>query len=523
MSENTTTKKKSGLDKVLDAIERGANKLPTPFTLFCILFAVTAIISLILGLTNVEMIHPSTGDVVTVNNFFTRDGVVWFVTKMVTNFTGYAPLGLVLVMTVGIGMLEQTGMVNVLLKTVMSKVPPVLVPLGCAFIGICGNLFSDSCAVIIPPLAALAFLGVGKHPLAGMMCAFLGTQAGFSANIIIAGTDGLLAGITNTVLDGFFGEGAYHVEVVCNWFFMIASTFFLSIVIAMLDQYLLEPRLGTYVPGKGSSGEVIEIVDVTPEENRALVKSGLAALLYIIVIVVGFLTRVLSNENGGILSSPLLSGIIPILFGLFFITGLTYGISVKNIRSEADVSKHVIAQLRTMAPFLASVLASSQFIQLFTWTNIGTVLSIAGADLLEATGFTGIPMLICFIILCAFINLFIGSGSAKWTLMAPIFVPMLTLIGYDPAFIQLAYRIGDSCTNAMSPMSAYLIMILAIAQEKYDKDAKLGTFLSNLVPSCLIMLACWIIFFVLYSMTGLPIGPGAYMHLPAEVAATLLH
>lgn len=355
------------------------------------------------------------------------------------------------------------------------------------------------------------------------MCAFLGTQAGFSANIIIAGTDGLLAGITNTVLDGFFGEGAYHVEVVCNWFFMIASTFFLSIVIAMLDQYLLEPRLGTYVPGKGSSGEVIEIVDVTPEENRALVKSGLAALLYIIVIVVGFLTRVLSNENGGILSSPLLSGIIPILFGLFFITGLTYGISVKNIRSEADVSKHVIAQLRTMAPFLASVLASSQFIQLFTWTNIGTVLSIAGADLLEATGFTGIPMLICFIILCAFINLFIGSGSAKWTLMAPIFVPMLTLIGYDPAFIQLAYRIGDSCTNAMSPMSAYLIMILAIAQEKYDKDAKLGTFLSNLVPACLIMLVCWIIFFVLYSMTGLPIGPGAYMHLPAEVAATLLH
>lgn len=151
MSENTTTKKKSGLDKVLDAIERGANKLPTPFILFCILFAVTAVISLILSLAHVELVHPSTGELVTVNNFFTRDGVVWFVTKMVTNFTGYAPLGLVLVMTVGIGMLEQTGMVNVLLKTVMSKVPPVLVPLGCAFIGICGNLFSDSCAVIIPP------------------------------------------------------------------------------------------------------------------------------------------------------------------------------------------------------------------------------------------------------------------------------------------------------------------------------------------------------------------------------------
>ena len=132
-------------------------------------------------------------------------------------------------------------------------------------------------------------------------------------------------------------------------------------------------------------------------------------------------------------------------------------------------------------------------------------------------------MLVCFIIMTACINLLIGSGSAKWTIFAPIFIPMLTMLGYDPAFIQLAYRIGDSCTNAMSPMSAYLFMILGIAQQKYDKDVQLGTFLSNLVPCCLIMLACWIVLFVLYTMTGLPIGPGAYMHLPADVAAALLH
>lgn len=520
MKENAT-KKKSGLDVVLGAIERGANKLPSPFMLFCILFLVTAVCSLLLSLVNIEMLHPTTGEAVVVNNFFSRNGIVWFVKNMVTNFTGYAPFGLVLVMTIGIGMLEQTGMVNVLLRVSMSKVPPVLVPFGCAFIGICGNIFSDSCAVIIPPLAALAFIGVGKNPIAGMICAFLGTQAGFSANLVIAGTDGLLAGITNTVLNGFFGEGVYQVEVVCNWFFMIVSTFFLALVIAMLDRFIIEPRLGPYVPGKGASGESVEIVDVTPEEVKALRKSGLAALAYVVIILVGIYTRILSNEDGSILSSPFLSGIIPILFGLFFVTGYTYGRCVGEIKTERDISVKMMAQVRTMAPFITFVLASSQFVNLFTWTNIGTVLSIGGANILEASGFTGIPMLVCFIILCAFVNLFVGSGSAKWTIMAPIFVPMLTMIGYDPAFVQVAYRIGDSCTNAMSPMSAYLFMILGIAQEKYDKDAQLGTFLSNLVPCCLIMLVCWIILFIIYSSTGLPIGPGAYMHLPAEIAALI--
>lgn len=521
MQENAT-KKKGALEVVLGAIERGANKLPSPFMLFCILFAVTAVCSTLLSLTGIESVHPTTGDIVTVKSFFSRDGIVWFVKNMVTNFTGYAPFGLVLVMTIGIGMLEQTGMVNVLLRTVMSKVPPILVPFGCAFIGICGNIFSDSCAVIIPPLAALAFIGVGKNPLAGMMCAFLGTQAGFSANIMPAGTDGLLAGITNTVLDGFFGADVYHVEVVCNWFFMIVSTFFLALVIALLDKYILEPRLGPYVPGKGSSGEVVEIVDVTPKERKALRNSGIAALIYVAVIVVGILTRILSNEDGSLLSSPFLSGIIPILFGLFFISGLVYGKSVGDIKNERDISARMMSQVRTMAPFITFVLASSQFVNLFNWTNIGTVMSIGGAHVLQASGFTGIPMLICFIVLCAGVNLFVGSGSAKWTIMAPIFIPMLTMLGYDPAFVQVAYRIGDSCTNAMSPMSAYLFMILAIAQEKYDKDAQLGTFLSNLVPCCLIMLGCWIVLFVIYTSLGLPIGPGASMYLPPEVAAALL-
>lgn len=521
MANEKNAQKTSFIDNFCNAIEKVANKLPSPFMIFVILFSITAVLSCIFSLIGVQGVHPTSGEIITINNFFSRDGIVWLVKNMVTNFTGYAPFGLVLVMTIGIGMLEQTGMVNTLLRTVMSNVPPVLVPFGCALIGICGNLFSDSCAVIIPPLAALAFIGVGKNPIAGMLVAFLGTQGGFSANLIIAGTDGLLAGITNTVLDGFLGENVYHVEVVCNWFFMIASTFMLATVIALCDKFILEPRLGSYVPGKGASGEIITIEECTPEERKALKASGIAALIYVGVIILGLVTRVLTNEDGSILSSPFLSGIIVILFFLFFITGYAYGKSMGIIKSERDISKLMQAQVRTMAPFIVTVFASSQFVNLFNWTKMGTILSIAGANLLEQTGFTGYPMLVLFIFMVACINLLMGSSSAKWTILAPIFIPMMCMIGYEPAFIQVTYRIGDSCTNAMSPMSAYLIMILSIGQEKYDKDITFGSMLGNLVPCCLIMLVVWTIFYLIYNMLGLPIGPGVGMYLPAEIGAII--
>lgn len=518
MGKNAAKTKTGG---ILGWIERAGNKLPSPATLFASLFVFTAVLSFFMSMMGVSGIHPTTGELVEVNNFFSREGIVWFVKNMVGNFTGYAPLGLVLVMTAGIGMLEQTGMVNVLLTKTMTNIPAKLVPFGISFIAICGNLFSDAASVVMPPLGALAFIGVGKNPIAGMLCAFLGSSGGFSANLVIAGTDALLAGITNEVITGFFGPDVYSVEVVCNWYFMIAATFLLALVISLLDQFILEPRLGKYVPGRGSTGEVVEIAEVKPEEEKALKKAGLAALAYILLIVVGIWTRVLSNPDGTILSSPFLAGIIPLLFGLFFVTGLTYGIAVGNIKTEKDVAAKMTGQMKTMASFIIFMLISAQFISLFQWSKIGTILSIAGAQFLEKTGITGLPMICCFTVICALINLLMTSGSAKWTILGPIFVPMFALLGYDPAFTQLAFRIGDSCTNACSPMSAYLFMILSLAQEKYDKDVQLGTLLACQVPCCFIMLICWLAFLVVYCSLGLPLGPGSQMMLPAEVFALI--
>ncbi|MCI8512334.1 MAG: AbgT family transporter [Lachnospiraceae bacterium] len=459
-----------GKGQLMERLERAAGIIPSPFTLLCVLFLFTAAASCLLSYTGYSAVHPATGELVSVKNFFSRSDVVWFLKSMVTNFSGYAPLGLVLIMTAGVGMLEQTGMVYTLLKTAMSHVPSSLAPFGCALIGICGNIFSDSCTVIIPPLAALVFLGVGRNPVAGMLCAFLGCSAGFSANLFLTGTDGLLAGITNTVLNDFFGENVCQVHMAGNWFFMIVSTVVLSALIAWLTSHTIEPVVTMRMQEEtgrdmqsGSTGHAEADRQATESERRALKKAAVAAAVYIGIVAAGYCSGILSAEGGGILGSPLLSGIIPLLFGLFFAVGLTYGRAVGKIKKEGDVSAMLASQLRTMAPFLVFVLASSQFINLFNWTDIGTVISIQGSYALEKSGFTDIPLLVLFILLASIVNLFIGPGAAKWTIMAPVFVPILTLLGYHPALVQLAYRIGDSCTNAMSPTSAYIFMILGIA------------------------------------------------------------
>ncbi len=515
MSNNPAQAKKSFLDRFISAIEKGANKLPSPFTLFVSLFIITAIIALIMTMTGVALEHPATGEMVTPNNFFSQDGLYWLLSNLIKNFTGFAPLGLVLVMTLGIGLCEEVGLVSALLRKSMSNVPPALVPYVVAFVGIIGNLASDSASVVIPPIAAMLFLSVGKNPIAGVICGYAGTNAGFSANLFIAGTDSLLQGITNSVLDGFLGVGVYNVEVVCNWFFMIVSTFVLSVVFGLVSTRIVEPRLGEY---KGNAAK--EAAGITSEEGKALGKAGLAFLVYAAIIAWGLISGVLLNqETGSILSSPFLSGLIPILFGMFMTCGIAYGISIGYIKSEKDIPKALTKRIATMASFIVFAFASSQFIALFSWTKLGTIIAIAGANGLEAAGLTGMPLFVLFILLVTTINLLMSSGSAKWTILAPIFVPMFLLLGYDPAYTQLAYRIGDSSTNILSPMSAYLFMSLSIVNEKYDKDCKLGTLIGNLFPHSMGALIVWIILFIGWTMLNLPIGPGAGVYAPAEVLA----
>ena len=511
----TAAPKKSAVDRFLDGIERVCNKLPPPAILFCWLFVIVAVLGAIFSFTGISLINPATNEAVSAQNFFSEAGVKWLLSNLVSNFTGFAPLGLVITMTLAIGMCEESGLILAMLRSSLKNVPPLIVPYVIAFIGTVGNLASDTAMVIIPPMAAIVYMGVGKHPVVGMICGYAGAQAGFSANLMIAGTDSLLQGLTNDAIKSFLPDSTFTVDVTCNWFFMFASTFLCAIVIGMVCNKMVDKRFGKY------EGKMEKLEDVTEAERKGLNKAGIAALIYVAVIVIGYFFGPLAliNEDGSrsFVGSPLLSGLIPILFFFFCIPGIVYGVAMKKYKTTSDVNKSMVKQMSAMGSYVVFCFFCGQFQKLFAWTKLDTMLAIAGADFLQGIGFTGLPLFVSFILLCMCVNLFISSGSAKWAIFAPIFVPMFMLLGYHPGFTQLLYRLGDSPTNCFTPMSPYIWMVLEVAKTKYDKDLKIGTLVAGLMPIAFILQFAWIIFFIVWYLIGLPYGPGVTHLLPPGV------
>lgn len=516
MSASNPATKKSWVDRFLDGIERVCNKLPPPAILFCWLFIIVAILGAIFSATGITLTNPATQEAVGAQNFFSAAGIQWLLDNLVKNFTGFAPLGLVITMTLAIGMCEESGMIMAMLNNSLRNVPPAIVPFVIAFVGTVGNIASDTAMVVIPPMAAIVYMGVGKHPVVGMICGYAGAQAGFTANLMVAGTDSLLQGLTNTAIANFLPGSTFTVDVTCNWFFLIASTFLCSIVIGFTCNKLVDPRFGTY---QGESSGKLE--EVSPVEKKALRNAGIAAILFIIVLVVGYffgpLALIKEDGSRAFVGSPLLKGLIPVLFFFFSIPGIVYGVSVKKFKNTTDVNKAMVKQMSAMGSYVVFCFFCGQFQKLFAWTKLDTMLAISGADFLKGIGFTGIPLFVAFILLCMVVNLFISSGSAKWAIFAPIFVPMFMMLGYHPGFTQLMYRLGDSPTNCFTPMSPYIWMVLEVARTKYDKDLKIGTLVSGLIPIAMVLQVAWIIFFIIYYLTGLPIGPGVGSALPAGI------
>ena len=274
----------------------------------------------------------------------------------------------------------------------------------------------------------------------------------------------------------------------------------------------IKPRFGKY---EGNTDEKIE--KLTSEESKGLRAAAITAIVYIILLVIGFFTGPLAAENGAFVGSPLLKGLIPILFVFFSVCAIAYGFASGKFKKSGDISKAMNKQMAAMGSYVSFCFFCGQFQGLFNWTKLGTLLAIAGADGLEAAGFTGIPLCVAFILLCSFVNIFVSSGSAKWAIFAPIFVPMFMLLGYHPGFTQLLYRIGDSPFNCWTPMSAYIWMILSVAQTKYVPDLKIGTLISNMIPMSIVLQIAWIIVVVIWMMIGLPFGPGVGVALPAGI------
>lgn len=506
MSKNTMAmeKKTSLTDKFLNIVEKGGNALPHPATLFGILALAMIFIS---GLGaamgwSVEFMGIDRKTLETremliqTKSLMSAEGINYIFTSMVKNFTGFAPLGTVLVAIIGIGVCERSGLMAMLLKKVALGTPKKLITVMVVFLGIMSNVASDAGYVVLPPLAALIFLSFGRHPLAGLAAAFAGVSGGFSANLLIGTIDPLLGGISTEAAKIL--DPAYEVLPTANYFFMFVSTFVISVVGTFVTEKIVEPRLGAYTGDAEMKFEA-----VTPEEKKALRAAGIATIVLIAALIP--LWNVLGKNFLG-------KGLVPIIVLFFAIPGLAYGRSIGTIKNDADVMKMLNKSFEAMAGYIVLVFFAAQFIAYFNYTNLGTILAVKGANFLEATGITGIPLIIGFILVVGFLNLFMGSASAKWAILAPVFVPMLMRVGYTPEFTQLAYRIGDSATNIISPLMSYFAMIIVFMQ-KYDKKASLGTLVSTMLPFSMAFMVIWSILLIIWMLIGLPIGPGIGMML----------
>ncbi|MHA4984931.1 AbgT family transporter [Cetobacterium somerae] len=500
--QNNSTKKeinnRSLIDKFLNIIEKGGNALPDPGTLFAILAVVVIIISGIGGALNWSVdfvgINSKTMKteemIISTKSLMTKEGVNYIFTSMVKNFTDFAPLGTVLVAIIGIGIAERSGLMAAILKKIALSTPKKLVTVMVIFLGIMSNIASDAGYVVLPPLAALIFLSFGRHPIAGLAAAFAGVSGGFSANLLIGTIDPLLGGISTEAAKIL--DPTYEVLPTANWYFMIASTFVISFLGTLINDKIVEPRLGKY-----TGDETTDFQEVTVEEKKALRSAGIATVAMLILLVPIYFA--LGKNFLG-------SGLVPIIVIFFALPGLAYGKSIGTIKNDSDVMGMLTKSMQGMAGYIVLVFFAAQFIAYFAYTNLGTILAVKGADFLETAGIGGIPLVIGFILIVGFLNLFMGSASAKWAILAPVFIPMLMRIGYSPEFTQLAYRIGDSTTNIISPLMSYFAMIIVFMQ-KYDKKASLGTLISVMLPYSIAFLIGWSIFLAAWMLSGLPIGP----------------
>ncbi|MGG1663339.1 AbgT family transporter [Brevibacillus sp. NRS-1366] len=503
--QNKLQKENVGFFKKVELI---GNKLPHPFILFIYLAFSVMILSAILAAFEVSVIHPVKKEVVFVKSLLTQEGLQYILTSMIKNFSGFPSLGLALGMTLGIGLAERVGLIQAVLRKMVLRVPARLVTFTVVLAGFLAHLASDAAFILIPPMAAIVFLTLGRHPLAGLAAGYAAVGSGFTANIFIGGTDALLSGISTQVAKTI--DPNAMVTPVDNWFFMAFSTLFLSFLVTIVTEKFVEPRLGTYQAEKTAKLE-----DLTIQETKALRVTGIVAAVYVIVLALlvlpeGALLR--DVKTGGILNSPFMSGIIPIILMFFITVAATYGVMTGEIKSQKDIPKFMSEALREMTGFIVMVFAAAQFIAFFDWSNIAVWMAVSGADFLKGSNITGLPVLLAFSLLTAFLSLFIFSGSALWTLLAPVFIPMFMLIGFHPAFVQLAYRIAESATNTIAPLNPYMPIVLLYMQE-YKKESGVGTLIAMMMPYALLFLGAWMVLIVAWYFLGIPIGPGVMPNL----------
>ncbi|UQV56751.1 AbgT family transporter [Corynebacterium pseudodiphtheriticum] len=538
----------------LGLIEKIGNKLPNPFWLFVILAGIVALSSWLGSTLGMKATQPDSGEIVAVENLLTTEGIQRMVTEAVDNFTSFPPLGVILTVMLGVAVAEHSGLLSALVRSMVAKVRPKVLTFTLALAGVTGSVASDAVYVILIPLGAMSFHALGRSPIVGAMVAFAASSAGFNSSLILNITDLLLASISTPAAQ--LVDENYDVSPLANIFFVIPSAIVLALIITAVTELFVNKRAHDLVDhdkidysevsfdnaagasntsgadeptgsadsagnnennNENNTEDISDQLKLAAHEKSGLRATGIALLLmllayFALLFIPG---SPLTGPDGEIMDSPLIRAIAVPIAGMFFLCGIVYGLVAKSITSSADIPDFMAAGLKTMLPMIVLFFAVAQFLAWFEWSNLGVWTAITGSELLERADLPPILLFAGVVALVALLNLFITSGSAQWALMAPVIVPMLMYVGTAPEVTQMLFRIGDSPTNIITPMSPYFALALTFLQ-RYYKRSGVGTLMSLALPYSIAMIIGWFIFFMIWYFLGIPLGPGSPMEYPAN-------
>lgn len=489
------------LDRILQGIEKTGNRLPHPTLLFIWLSLFILVLSWLLSLLQIQAVHPVSQITYKIVNLINAEGLQKVLGKAVTNFTQFAPVGVVLVVMLGVGIAEYSGLIACVLKKMVRRTSNTLLAYLIAFAGIISSIGADVGYVVLIPIAAMIYQSLGRSPLAGIAVAFAGVSAGYSANLLIGPVDVILSSISTEA--ALLSGNAVQVNASDNYYFIIVSTFLISLVCGWLSNNVIEPRL---IQQNKTARRSTERIDDEEKTEQTLKPVAWFTLIYIIILALLVLTPNGALASKDIGSSPLLKNIVPIIALYFGLAGYIFGKTNQYYKTASDAVQSMEKSIQTMAYYIVLMFFAAQFVNYFSWSNIGIVTAINGAAWLGSLQLPVTVLLVGIVLFTALINLFVGSASAKWVLLAPVFVPMLILLNIPPEQTQIAYRVGDSVTNIITPLMPYFGIVLAYAQ-RYQRELGLGNIIAMMLPYSLSLLLAWGTLIVLWIGFDLPLGP----------------
>jgi aminobenzoyl-glutamate transport protein len=516
---------------ILGWIERSGNKLPDPVFIFFYLIGLLILISVATSLAGYSALHPTELDdngqpvVISAVSLLSADNIRRLWVEMPETFTHFHPLGYVLVVMLGAGVAERSGLFGAAMRQGVRNAPKFLLTPVVAFVGMMGNLAADAAYVVLIPLAGVLYAAAGRHPIAGIAAAFAGVSGGFTANLLPGQLDALLFGITEAAAETIVPS--WDANITGNWYFMAAMLVLLLPFIWWLTDRVIEPRLNKFssADAEALSGVGDSESELTPEQRKGLARAGIAVLLVcalwaLFVFMPGtpLVDEEASTPEGQL--TPFYQSLVAFFFVLFFAAGWAYGAAAGTVRNHREAVKLMAAAMGDMSYYLVLAFAAAHFVAMFAWSNLGLIIAVQGADAIETSGLSLPVLLVLIVLFSAFVNLFVGSASAKWALMAPVLVPMMMLLGVSPEMTTAAYRVGDSTTNIITPLMTYFPLVLVFCQ-RWRGDFGLGSLTATMIPYSIWLTIVGVAMTFAWVYLDLPLGPGAVVdyQLPAQTTA----